>query len=75
MDGNWFSVRVLPYRTIDNVIDGVVINIIDITEVKRIQKLAEDAGAYAESIVETVREPLLVLDGEFSGCLGQQGFL
>jgi two-component system CheB/CheR fusion protein len=64
-DGNWFSVRVLPYRTIDNVIDGIVINIIDITEAKRIQMFAEDAGAYAESIVETVREPLLVLDGDF----------
>ncbi|MGO8943379.1 MAG: PAS domain-containing protein [Syntrophobacteraceae bacterium] len=34
--GNWLSVRVLPYRTIDNVIDGVVINIIDIREVKSI---------------------------------------
>ena len=46
-DGKWFSVRVLPYRTIDNVIDGVVINIIDITEVKRIQALAEDAREFA----------------------------
>ena len=63
--GEWLSVRVLPYRTIDNVIDGVVINIIDIIEEKRIQMLAEDAGAYAESVVETVREPLLVLDGDF----------
>ncbi len=72
--GNWLSVRVLPYRTIDNVIDGVVINIIDITEVKRIQKLAEDAGAYAESIVETVREPMLVLDGSFRVVSGNTAF-
>src|SRR5208337_403684 len=72
--GNWLSVRVLPYRTIDNVIDGVVINIIDITKVKNIQKLAEDAGAYAESIVETVREPLLVLDGSFRVVSGNKAF-
>ena len=37
-DGSWFSVRVLPYRTIDNVIDGVVINIIDITEVSTLRR-------------------------------------
>jgi two-component system CheB/CheR fusion protein len=73
-DGNWLSVRVLPYRTIANVIDGVVINIIDITEAKRIQMLAEDAGAYAESIVETVREPLLVLDGDFRVVSGNKAF-
>jgi two-component system CheB/CheR fusion protein len=63
--GGWFFVRVIPYRTIDNVIDGVVINIIDITEVKRIQMLAEDARTYAESVVETIREPLLILDSDF----------
>ena len=64
-DGNWCSIRLLPYRTIENVIDGIVINFIDITESKRIQMLAEDAMNYAESIVETVRQPLMVLDNDF----------
>ena len=42
----------------------VLASIIDITERKRMEKLQEEAEAqaYAESIVETVREPLLVLD-------------
>ncbi len=30
-DGRWIRVRVLPYRTIENVIDGVVITFTDIT--------------------------------------------
>jgi len=38
------------------------------------QKLAEDAGVYAESIVETVREPLLVLDGSFRVVSGNKAF-
>jgi len=29
-DGHWFSVRVMPYRTLDNVIDGAVITFVDI---------------------------------------------
>ena len=73
-DGSWFSVRVLPYRTIDNLIDGVVINIIDITEVKRAQALADDARELAQSIVETVREPLLVLDSHFRIVSGNKAF-
>ena len=73
-DGNWFSVRVLPYRTLDNLIDGIVINIIDITEIKRTQALAEDAGEFARSIIETIREPLLVLDGDFRVVSGNKAF-
>ncbi len=30
--GNWYAVRILPYRTMDNVIDGLVITFTDITE-------------------------------------------
>ncbi|HUG03335.1 MAG TPA: chemotaxis protein CheB [Steroidobacteraceae bacterium] len=30
-DGRWFSVRIMPYRRLDNVIDGVVITFVDIT--------------------------------------------
>ncbi len=29
-DGRWFHVKILPYRTVDNVIDGVVLTFIDI---------------------------------------------
>ncbi|MFZ0929149.1 MAG: chemotaxis protein CheB [Syntrophobacteraceae bacterium] len=73
-DGSWFSVRVLPYRTIDNVIDGVVINIINITDLKHTQARAGDAEEVAQSIVETIREPLLVLDGDFRVVLGNKAF-
>jgi two-component system CheB/CheR fusion protein len=59
--GRWYLARFLPYRTVDNVIDGVVITFVDITEQKRAQAL-QDALVYAEGIVDTVREPLVVLD-------------
>lgn len=31
-DGRWFSVRIMPYRRLDNVIDGVVLTLVDISE-------------------------------------------
>jgi two-component system CheB/CheR fusion protein len=53
--------RMLPYRTSQNVIDGVVITLVDIDRVKRAEGLAA-SRVFAQTIVETVREPLLVLD-------------
>ena len=36
-DGRWFTVRIMPYRRLDNVIDGVVITLVDITDTKRLE--------------------------------------
>lgn len=36
-DQRWFSVRIMPYRRLDNVIDGVVITMVDITDTKRLE--------------------------------------
>lgn len=36
-DGRWFTVRVMPYRTMDNRIDGVVITFADITAAKNVE--------------------------------------
>jgi two-component system CheB/CheR fusion protein len=33
--GDWYLMRILPYRTLDNVIEGAVITFVDITEIVR----------------------------------------
>ena len=33
----WYTVRIMPYRTVDNVIDGVVVTFINITEAKQLE--------------------------------------
>ncbi|MGC8519554.1 MAG: chemotaxis protein CheB [Steroidobacteraceae bacterium] len=41
-DGHWFKVRIMPYRTVANVIHGAVITFVDITAAKQLeQKLRE----------------------------------
>ena len=62
--GQHYQLRVLPYRSVKNVIDGVVLTFTDVTQAKKAAQLVEDAKFYAENIVETVRIPLLVLDAE-----------
>jgi len=36
-DGYWFTVRIMPYRTVANVIQGVVITFVDITVAKELE--------------------------------------
>jgi two-component system CheB/CheR fusion protein len=53
--GRWYSVRVLPSAAPDGKTDGAVMVLIDIDAAKR-------GLDFAEAIVETVREPLVILN-------------
>jgi chemotaxis methyl-accepting protein methylase len=44
-DGRWYRARIMPYRTQDNVIDGVVITFTDITEIKHLEAELRKRGA------------------------------
>jgi two-component system CheB/CheR fusion protein len=44
-DGKSYTLRILPYRTLDNVIEGAVITFVDVTEVKRIRDALQKANA------------------------------
>lgn len=59
----WYVIRILPYRTTEGMIDGVVITIVDVTAQKHLA-LSDAARMYSENIVNAVREPLIVLDRE-----------
>lgn len=61
-EGRWYQLAVRPYLTSDSRIDGTVITFFDIDAVKKAEQLLEQARDYAESIVDTVRECLVVLD-------------
>jgi two-component system CheB/CheR fusion protein len=65
LDGRWYLLRIFPYRTSKNIIDGLVLTYLDITQSKQASLAARDARLYAESVVDTVREPLLVLNRDF----------
>jgi two-component system CheB/CheR fusion protein len=60
--GEWFAMRILPYRTLDNYISGTVITFSEITGLKRLEGKLQETTRFAESIVESVRESLVVLD-------------
>jgi two-component system CheB/CheR fusion protein len=73
-DGRWYNMRILPYRTADNVIDGVVITFADTTALKQTEAELQKARQFAESIIATIREPLVVLDAELRIVLASHSF-
>ena len=61
-----YLMRARPYRTGDNRIDGVVLLLTDITDLKRGMEEVRRARDYANATVDTLREPLLVLNEDLA---------
>ena len=73
--------RILPYRTISNLIDGVVITFSNINKLKnaydKISKLSQDiqiARDFSNNIVETLRDSLLILDDKLKVLSANRAF-
>lgn len=78
-DGRWYVRRILPYRTLDNRIDGVVITFVDVTErkstaadvahkhAKVIEKSADflhNREAHLAAILETAADAIITIDAQ-----------
>ncbi len=63
--GNWYLVRIRPYRTVDDRIDGVVITFVDITERLRAEEALRSSERRLKQemqLVELSRSPMFVWD-------------
>jgi two-component system, chemotaxis family, CheB/CheR fusion protein len=67
-EGHWYCLRIRPYRTAENRIDGAMLLFIDIDSIKDIDRLTsllaevDTARHFAEGVVQTAPWPLLILD-------------
>lgn len=64
IDGRWYTVRILPYRTLDNRIDGAVVTFSDVSRLKETEGALWYEKKYLQNIVETVHCALMVLDDQ-----------
>jgi len=60
-DGGWYLVRTMPYRTLENVIDGVVLTFTDITSAKQQEEHLEETESMFHSLVEVITDVLICL--------------
>jgi len=61
----WYEMRVQPYRTVDNTIDGIMVTFLDVTErrqVEEVLRLSEQTLRQDQRLVELSRDPIFIWD-------------
>lgn len=73
-DGRWHLLRVRPYRTSDNKIEGVVLVLVDIDQLRRSQQELKESRDLARAITESVGVPIVVLGRDFRMRIANNAF-
>jgi two-component system CheB/CheR fusion protein len=62
--GRWYSLRIRPYRSAENKIDGAVLTLFDVDGPKRFDESIRAAVALAEEVIRKAPGPIAVLDSQ-----------
>ncbi len=73
-NGAWHLMRIMPYRTAENVIDGVVITSVNVTPMRRAKQDAEAVSECFSDIVQAAQNPMAVLDDQCRVIAGNAAF-
>ncbi len=60
--GRWYSLRIRPYRSTENTIDGAVLTLIDIDAPKRYEETIRAAVALAEEVIQSTTTMVAIVD-------------
>jgi len=63
-EGSWFKMSIKPYRTLDNIIEGVVFTFFDITKTKQAEEALLISETRYRRLFETAQDGILILDAE-----------
>jgi two-component system CheB/CheR fusion protein len=74
-DGRWFQVRIMPYRTLDDRIDGLVITFTDKTTATNAQQQLAISETRYRGLFESAKEGILILDAETGEIVDVNPFL
>ncbi len=60
--GTWYTMRILPYRTLDNVIEGAVVTFVDITESKKAQEALRETQTILNAALDNIQIGIAIAD-------------
>ncbi len=66
LDGCWHLLRVRPYRTSENKIDGLVIILVDVDKIRRSEAATREALEFSRAVLEGAQAPLLILNADLT---------
>ena len=64
-DGRWFSTRIMPYRTYDDRIDGLVITFFNITDLKQLEEELNDKEQMQRMILNTSSDVIIKISNQW----------
>ena len=73
-DNHWYEMRVRPYLTTEKKIDGAVLTLVDIDTVIKSRNVVEKSRDFAEGVLETINEPLVVLNDDLRVIMANRAF-
>ena len=82
-DGRWFDIKIMPYRTLDDHIDGLVLTFNDVTKFKKMElelkeaneKLQISSETRYRHLFESAKDGILILDAETGKIIDVNPFL
>ena len=60
-DGRWFSIRIMPYRTFDDRIDGLVITFINTSDIKQLEVKLHETGQMHQLLLNSSSDAIIKL--------------
>jgi two-component system CheB/CheR fusion protein len=72
--GRWYSLRIRPYKNLDNKIDGAVLALFDVDVLKRSEERVRLARQYADAIFQTSGQALAVVEPDLRIRLVNEAF-
>jgi PAS domain S-box-containing protein len=72
--GAWFSLRISPCKASEQNISGALLTLTNVTTLRASLEQAIDEREYTKAIINTVIDPLVVLDAEFRIQVANQAF-
>ncbi len=75
VDGRWYNVRIMPYRTLDDRIDGLVITFTDISHTKKAETQLLISETRYRRLFESAKDGILILDAKTGKIVDVNPFL
>lgn len=54
--------RILPYRTVENVVDGLVVTFVDITKRKKAEEEIVRANEFTKTVINSMRDGICIIN-------------
>lgn len=64
-DGRWFNIRIMPYRTFEDKIDGLVITFIEMTKSKQLENVLLESQMMLRTFIQTVPNIMIGLSSDW----------